>query len=301
MALNLTLLRSFYAVVEAGSVSKAARAGFASQPGLSKAVRELEKQLGVALLERSTLGSTPTQAGRELFEYARAIFALESRAEDAIKSHKELTASTLHIGASTTIATYILPPLLKRFCDLHPGISLALTRGNTREIESRIWNYEFDVALVSGPPHDERLEKTVWREDEMVCICAPDHPLAGRELVFLQELRECVWVMREEGSGARDVVENALRPYALTPRGRLEIGGCEALKQSVAVGLGVSFVSRQAAADQIALGKLKVLRLAEIEIRSPFYLLHLPGRPLSPAARAFENFLLHPPQNPPRT
>lgn len=294
MALNLTLLRSFYMVVQAGSVSRASRTGYASQPGLSKAVRELEKQLGVALLERSTYGSTPTEAGRELFGYASSIFALEARAEDALKAHKSLTAATLHIGASSTIATYILPPLLKRFHELHPGISLTLSRGNTREIEAQMWNYEFDVALIAGPPHDMKLEKTTWREDEMVCICAPDHPLAQRELVFLQDLKECVWVMREEGSGARDIVENALRPYALNPVGRLEIGGCEALKQSVAVGLGISFVSRQAAADQISLGKLKVLRLGELEIRCPFYLLHLPGRALSPAAQAFERFLQRP-------
>ena len=296
MALNLTLLRSFYAVVEAGSVSKASRTGFASQPGLSKAVRELEKHLGLALLERSTHGSTPTQAGRELFEYARAIFALEARAEDAIKAHKGLTTSTLHIGASTTIATYILPPLIKKFCALHPGIAISLSRGNSREIEARIWNYEFDVVLIAGPPQDEKLEKRAWCEDEMVCVCAPDHPLAQKELVFLSDLKACVWVMREPGSGARDVVERALRPYALSPIGQLEIGGCEALKQSVAVGLGISFVSRQAAADQIALGKLKVLRLAEIEIRSPFYVLHLPGRPLTPVAHAFETFLFSVPR-----
>lgn len=291
MALNLTLLRSFYAVVDAGSVSRASRVGFSSQPGLSKAVRELEKQLGVALLERSTKGSTPTQAGRELFEYARAIFALEARAEDALKAHKGLTATTLHIGASTTIATYLLPPLLKGFSDLHPGIELSLSRGNTRDIEARMWNYEFDVALVSGLPHDPNLEKVAWREDEMVCICAPDHPLARRELVFADELTDSVWIVREEGSGTREVMERALRPYSLLPRARLEIGGCEALKQSVAVGLGISFVSRQAAADQLALGKLKRVRLGDIEVRLPFYFLHLPGRPLSPAARAFEAFL----------
>lgn len=299
MPLNLTLLRSFHAVVEAGSVSKAARTGYASQPGLSKAVRELEKQLGIALVERSTHGSTPTQAGRELFEYARAIFALEARAEDAIKAHKGVATATLHIGASSTIATYVLPPFLKRFCARYPGVSLSLSRGNSREIEARMWSYEFDVVLISGPPRDNSLSKKAWREDEMVCICAPDHPLAQQELIFPEDLKACAWVTREEGSGARDAVEGALRPYALHsdalhPAKKVEIGGCEALKQSVAAGMGIAFVSRQAAADQIALGKLKVLRLAEIEIRCPFYFVYLPGRPLSPAAQAFEKFLFQP-------
>ena len=292
MALNLTLLRSFHAVVEAGSVSKASREGGASQPGLSKAVRELEKQLGVPLLERGARGTKPTQAGTELFDYARAIFALEARAEDAIKAHRSLEAATLSIGASTTIATYVLPTVLARFHALHSGISLSLWRGNSREIEARLLAYELDVALIVGAPCDERLQGTVWRGDEIVGICAPDHPLAQREIVYPDDLAQCVWVTREAGSGTRDALDAAMSPDGLSPVGRLEIGGCEALKQSVAAGLGIGFVSRQAAADQIALGKLKVMRVSDIEIRSPFYLLHLPNRPLSPAARAFEAFLL---------
>lgn len=292
MALNLTLLRSFYAVVEAGSVSKASRGVSVSQPGLSKAVRELEKQLGVPLLERGARGSKPTPAGAELFGYAHAIFALEAQAEDAIKSHRNLGAATLSIGASTTIATYVLPTLLARFHALHSGISLSLWRGNSREIEARLLDYELEVALIVGAPRDERLLGTVWRGDEIVGICAPDHPLAGREIVYPDDLAKCVWVTREPGSGTREAIDQALRPYGLNPIGRLEIGGCEALKQSVAAGLGIGFVSRQAASDQIALGKLKVMRVTDIEIRSPFYLLHLPDRPLSPAARAFEAFLL---------
>lgn len=291
MPINLTLLRSFYAVVEAGSVSKAARTGFASQPGLSKAVLELEKQLGIALLERNTYGSSPTKAGAELFEYARAIFALEARAEDAIKAHRNLSATHLYIGASTTIATYVLPPFLHRFSKLHPGISISLSRGNSQEIEARLWNYDLDVALISGPPQDPKIQKLPWKEDEVICICAPGHPLAERELVYAHDLKTCRWITREGGSGTQGIIENALRPYGIVPEGQLEIGGVEALKQMVAVGDGIAFVSRQAAADQIALGKLKVLRLAEIEIRLPYYFIHLPDRPLAPAARAFESFL----------
>jgi DNA-binding transcriptional LysR family regulator len=294
MPLNLTLLRSFYEVITAGSVSKAARSGFASQPALSKAVRELEKQLGLTLIERSTKGSTPTQAGKELYEYASAIFALEARAEASIKAHKGLSSSTLRIGASTTIGTYILPSYIKQFSLLHPGVSIELTRGNSREIERRIWNYEFDIAIILGPPQEEKLEFKIWKEDEMVCICHPEHPLAQKEIVFLDDLKNSVWVRREEGSGARLYVEKSLQSHGVIPNideGYLEIGGCEALKQSVAAGLGIAFVSRQAAADQIALKKVKVLPIDEVEIRSPFYFLRIPGRPLTPAAKSFETFL----------
>lgn len=292
MSLNLNLLRSFYAVVEAGSVSGASRAGFVSQPGLSKAVRELEKQLGVPLLERGARGSQPTVAGAELFDYARAIFALEARAEDAINAHKGLSATTLSIGASTTLATYILPPLLAAFHARHSGVEFSLWRGNSAEVEARLATYELDVALIVGTPRNMQLQKSLWREEEIVGICAPNHALAGRDWVYPDELKDCVWVTREVGSGTRAIVEEALRPYGISPTNGLEIGGCEAVKQSVAAGLGIGFVSRQAATDQITLGKLRMFRLAEAEIRSAFYFLHLPKRPRSPAARAFEKFLL---------
>lgn len=290
MALNLTLLRSFYLIVEAGSVSKAARTGFVSQPGLSKAVRELEKQLGIPLLERNTRGSRPTKAGEELYEYARAIFALEARAEDAIKAHKTLTVTKLTIGASTTIATYILPALLARFHTEYPGIEFSLWRGNSREVEERLATYELDIALMVGPPENVQLEKKIWCEDEIVGICSPQHALAQRDLVYVDELATQKWVVREAGSGTRKVIDQALGHYNFQAEG-LEFGGCEALKQAVAADLGIGLVSRRAAADQLALGKLKIIRMAEVEIRSPFYFLYLPNRPLLPAAHTFENFL----------
>ncbi|RYG68615.1 LysR family transcriptional regulator, partial [bacterium] len=151
--------------------------------------------------------------------------------------------------------------------------------------------YELDVALVEGPPHDERIDSRTWREEELICIAAPDHPLANREDVAIDDLKFHPWVLREEGSGTREVVENALAPYGLPPQQSLEIGGAEGVKQAVAAGLGIAIVSREAAADQIALGKLSWLRVTEIEIRRPFYVLHLRSRPTSPAAKAFEKLL----------
>lgn len=292
MAINLTLLRSFYLVVDAGGISKASRTGYASQAGLSKAVRELENQLGVQLLERSTHGSVPTKAGHELFEFARAIFSLEERAENAIKSYKGIAGTTLNIGAGSTIAAYVLPPVLKTFGEKFPSVSVALSRANARHIETALWNYEFDVALIAGPPQDAELERVVFGEDELVCVVAPDHPLAKRELSFVSDLKQFDWVMREEGATAREAVLAALRPYGWEPKSRLQVNGCEAHKQAVAAGLGMGFISRLAVADQVALGRLCIVPVAELEVRTVFYLIRLPNRPVSPAAKAFETVLL---------
>ena len=291
MPLNLTLLRSFYAVASAGSVSGAARDGFISQPALSKAVRELERQLGVPLMERTTRGVVLTEGGRTLHEYARVIFATERAAVEALTTHRTLSGGLLRLGASTTISTYVLPKLMGQFRALHPGLTMRLQRANTRDIEAQLCAYELDVALVEGPAHSEAIVSQVWREEELVCVCGPSHPLANRDRVWPSDLATCDWVTREEGSGTREVVERALYPYGLPPASALEIGGAEALKQTVAEGLGIAVVSRVAAADQIALGKLLVLPLAEPDMRRPFYWLELSGRPLSPAARGFQSFI----------
>lgn len=291
MALNLNLLRSFYAVAEAGSVSRAAKLGYISQPALSKAVRELEKNVGIPLVERSARGVHLTEAGATLYEHAKMLFALEREAEEAMGSHRNMDVGTLRIGASTTLITYVLPPLLARFHKLQPHLRFKTIRGNTRDVETLLGAYELDVALVEGPSHHPRVQAWPWSEDELICVCSPDHSLAQRDSVWPGQLRDYDWVMREEGSGTREVIENIFRPYNLPPAETLEVGGAEALKQAVAAGLGISIVSRMAAADQIALGKLVVVPLAEMELRRSFYLLRLKGRPLSPAAAAFENFL----------
>jgi DNA-binding transcriptional LysR family regulator len=291
MALNFNLLRSFWHVAGAGSVSGAAQKAFVSQPALSKAIKELEGQLGVPLFERGARGVTLTASGQSLYEYAQAIFALERDAEDAVRAQKSLEGVTLRVGASTTIATYVLPPLLMQFRHKFPGVRFSLIRDNTRAIEAKLLAYELDVALVEGPPHQPSIAKTFWRDEELVLICAPSHPLASRASVTFTELKACDWLVREVGSGTREVVENALREWQLPPAHALEIGGAETLKQAVAAGLGIACVSREAASDQLALGKLKTLVVPDLTLRRPFYRLHLKGRPLSPAARAFDAFL----------
>ena len=291
MALNFNLLRSFAAVALAGSVSGAARVGFTSQPALSKAIRELEKQVGLPLLERSSRGVTLTEAGVLLHEHARALFALEAQTETALGALRDLDGGTLRIGATTTLASYVLPPLLGEFRALHPRVTLSLERDNSRGIEAKLADYALDVAFIEGTPSHPNLVGRAWREDEVVLICAPNHPLCARELVWPDDLRGESWIVREAGSGTREWVERALEPFDLPPSNVWEIGSAEAIKGAVAAGLGIAFVSRAAASDQIELGKLRVVRVAEVEIRRPFYRLEVEGRPRSPAVRAWEAFL----------
>jgi DNA-binding transcriptional LysR family regulator len=291
MALNLHLLRIFAVVAEHGNFSRAAQAAHISQPAVSKAIQELEKQTGVLLLERGARGVRLTEAGAILQQHARAIFSAEQVAEDELRSQRGLRGGMLRIGASLTIANYFLPPLVARFHAEHPHLKLQLSSNNTERIARLLLDYKLDVALVEGPVHHERIAVRKWRDDELVVIAAADHPLAARKRLTISDLQGADWVVREPGSGTREVVEDAMQAYDLERSYALEMNSTTAIKQTVASGRGLAFVSRHSAEDQIALGKIKVLRISNLSVTRPLNYLALKNRPLGVAARAFEKFI----------
>lgn len=293
--MNLHLLRLFTQVADRGSFSRAAESLRIGQPAVSKGVKELEAQLGLALLERGPGPIQPTEAGRALLSHARAIFASEREAEEELAALSGLTSGTLRVGASSTIATWILPPFLARFQAEHPLVQSSLVSANTVSIARLALERQIDVALVEGPVDEPRLRAEEWRTDELVLVVSPDHPFARRRRpVSPAELEQTLVLLREEGSGTREVVLSALDTHGVRLQRTMEIGGTEAIKQAVAAGLGASFVSRSAAEDQLKLGRLRVVRLPQFGIRRPLRLLSLEGRTLPPAAAAFEALLRSP-------
>jgi len=294
MALNLHLLRIFTVVAEHGNFSRAAQAARISQPAVSKAIAELEKQIGVPLLERGARGVRLTEVGTVLQEQARAIFAAEQVAEDEIQSHRGLLSGTLRIGASLTIANYFLPPFVAQFHQKHPHLQLHLTNNNTETIARLLLDYKLDVALVEGPIHHERIAVRKWRDDELAIVAASNHPLSSRKRLKAANLSGADWVVRERGSGTREVVEAALRERGLHWHHTLEMNSTEAIKGTVASSFVLAFVSLHSAEHQIALDKLRVLKLSDLSVTRPLNYLTLKNRPLSLAARAFEKFISEP-------
>jgi DNA-binding transcriptional LysR family regulator len=292
MAINLHLLRMFFAVVEHGGFSQAALTLNVSQSAVSKGVKELEGQLGGPLLERRA-GVRPTETGAVLLRHAQRLFAAERSAEEELRALRGLTRGELRLGASTTVATYMLPPLLGAFHDAHPQIKIRLTSDNTRQIADRLLAREVDLAVVEGPVDDPEIEASAWRIDEMALIAAANHRLAAREgPIDLEELGKMTLLVREPGSGTREVVATALERAGVHSDETIEIGDTEAIKQLVAAGFGVAIVSLAAAKDQIALGALKAVEMAGLAISRPLYRLRVTGRPLAPAAAEFERMLL---------
>ncbi len=287
MALNLHHLRVFAGVAQAGSFSRAAVALRLSQPAVSKTVQELERQTGIALFDRS--GRTPklTDAGAVLFARARELFGVERLAEEELASLRGLERGVLRVGASTTVATYFLPPLLARFHREHPGVTLRIWSANTRAVARRLLEGRLDVALVEGPVSHERISVISWREDELVVIAPAAHRLARRRRVSAADLIDEPFILREPGSGTRAVAESALAEHGVHPGTTVQLGSTEAIKQAVAAGLGLAVVSRASAADQLALGHIAVIPLKSAAFRRSLTELQLKGRSPSASANVF--------------
>jgi DNA-binding transcriptional LysR family regulator len=292
MSLNLHLLRLFTTVVKAGSFSRAAEVLHISQPAISKGVRDFELQVGCRLLDRTPRGVRPTREGQALIGHAEALFAAERAAEDELLSLRSLDRGSLRIGASTTIATYMIADYLGRFHRTYPGIDLHVVSANTRDVAERMAAHEIEIALVEGPVDSDELDSHPWRTDVMSLIVGPQHRFTrSKTAVPAAALNDEILIVREPGSGTREIVSQALAAQGIEPARTLEIGGTEAIKQAVAAGLGVSIVSTAAVADQLSLGRLKVVRMQDLRIERTLWQLKMPGRIDIPVATAFERLL----------
>src|SRR5690606_14256978 len=229
MRLNLHLLRVFHTVVTEGSFSAAARELHISQPAVSKAVSELERQLELVLIERGGAragqGMVLTDTGQALREHARAIFALEHAAVEELQARSGLKRGELIVGASTTIASYWLPRYLQQFALRWPDIMLKVVAANTQAIVEDLFDCRIDLALVEGPVHKDGIAYYPWKEERLVIIAPPpalwragaqgpqDPAAAGNGTVHWLsggELSDATWLVREHGSGTREVASEHL-------------------------------------------------------------------------------------------
>jgi DNA-binding transcriptional LysR family regulator len=293
--LNLHHLRLFAAIVDHGGFTKAAGTLNLSQPAISKSLKELEDGLQLSLIDRSARPIRLTAAGRLLYDRARELFGVERVAERELRELRGLKRGVLRVGASTTIATYFLPPVLGRFHLRHPRVRIQASSANTRTIARRLLESKIDLALVEGPVSSPHLDVIPWRDDELVVITPPDHPLLARASVAASDLADEQFLVREPGSGTRDVTETALARCGVVLKNTMRVGGTEVMKQAVAAGLGLAIVSRAAAADQLALGRIALLQVRGLVIRRTLTQLKPHDRATSAAARELEALLAEPP------
>jgi DNA-binding transcriptional LysR family regulator len=252
-------LQVFYTVAKQLSFTKAAELLFMTQPAVTFQVKQLEEHFNTRLFERSHGKISLTPAGQLVFNYAERILNLSSEMETRMHEMTGGIAGPLSIGASTTIAEFMIPRILGEFKSTHPQVQPRLVVGNSEMIENLVADHMLDLGLIESPPHLPQLKNELLCEDELVMICAPQHPLARLENVTPKQLAELPYVSREPGSGTREFADQFFAKHGLAPEEMnivMELGSPEAVKGVVETGLGFGVLSRATVEKEI---KLKTL------------------------------------------
>lgn len=269
-------LHVFYTVARLLSFTKAAETLHMTQPAVTFQVRQLEEHFNTRLFDRTHNRISLTEAGQKVYEYAERIFQLYNELENSVRELTGDISGVLILGASTTIAEYMLPALLGDFKAKYPDVNLRLKVSNTEGIVSMVEHNVIDLGVVEAPVTNKNLAVDVCRTDRLVAIVPPGHPLADYNTVPLSAIVEYPYICREEGSGTREVVLDYLREAGFDPSQLniiMELGSLEALKGAVESGIGISIVSRATLVKEIKLGTLKVLEL-EPPMERPFSFVH---------------------------
>ncbi|MGQ0799583.1 MAG: LysR substrate-binding domain-containing protein [Pseudomarimonas sp.] len=292
--MNLHLLRMFVAVVEHNSFSRAAAALFVSQSAVSKGVRELESQLDMVLVERSVRisdglrGICLTEGGQALYQHGRGIFALERIASEDVRDRLQLRKGRLRLGASTTVAGYWLPPYIADFMRRYPDIEPALFVGNTKEVTGAIIDCLIDIGFVEGAVSDERLQSTVWKQEPLLLVTAANSPLANTRRPTVKQFSEQTWLIREQGSGTRQVAQRLLDGWGVATPRMVEVGSNEAIARIVASGGAIALLPEAIVGDLLSAKRLHPIEMPETAgLLRPLHRIELCNRPLPAAARAF--------------
>lgn len=248
-------LEVFVTLADLGQVTHTAAALGLTQPAVSMALAELERQLG-ALFERERGRLKLNLRGRECLPKAREI--LLRLAELAAPQATGLLQGELRIGASNAVGNYMVGELLGAFMRAQPEVALSVRVANTSVISERLLSHEIDLACVEGPVHHPQLQSLPWREDALTVCAAPEHPLARKRKLTAADFADALWILREPGSATRNLSEQVLMAL---PQGRvlLELGQIEGIKQAVMAGLGIACLPRAATLDAVATGRLCIL------------------------------------------
>ncbi len=269
-------LQVFHTVARLLSFTKAAESLHMTQPAVTFQVRQLEEHFNTRLFDRTHNRISLTEAGKRVYEYSDRIFELYSEMESAVREMTGDVSGVLMLGASTTIAEYMLPALLGDFKKRYPDVNVQLKVSNSDGIVNMVENNVIDLGVVESPVMNKNLVVEVCRVDKLVAVVAPQHPLAGRGSVTIQELLDYPYICREEGSGTREVIADYMNEQGVNNAQvnlTMELGSPESIKGAVEAGMGVSIMSSATVQKELKLGTLVSLILNP-SLERPFSFVH---------------------------
>ena len=291
--LNFTLrqLQVFEKVATHLNYSRAAQELYLSQPAVSMQIKQLEGHLGLPLFEQMGKKTFLTEAGRELFHYARSIAQQLAEMEAVFNEMKGLEQGKLTLSVVNT-ANYFTPQLLAKFCRRYPNIDVILQVANRDAVLKQLADNSTDLAIMGQPPDGLDITAESFLENPLVVIAAPGHPLAKLKRVNFDRLAEETFLSRENGSGTRSAMERVFTQHKIQPRISMEMETNEAIKQAVQAGMGLGILSLHSIELELETKRLAMLNVEHFPLLRHWFVAHRSNKRLSSAALAFKDFLL---------
>lgn len=292
--MNFHQLHIFFTVAEKGSFSGAAQALHMTQPAVTMQVQSLEEHFGTKLFLRTTKKIELTEAGRALLPFAKRSIDLMRETETGMSRFTHMLEGRLQLGASLTVGEYILPRLLGPFAKEFPHISVSMKVMNTRQILEEILQHQLTFGLVEAPIEHPDVQMDPVLSDELKLILPAGHELARQEMITLEDVLRYPFVLREQGSGTRRVMEEELLRRGKDPaamRILMELGSTGAVKSAVEANLGLSILSQSSIKHELALGVLVSRSIEDIRFMRSFYSIHLKSTLLPISAVTFLTFM----------
>ncbi|BCB25499.1 transcriptional regulator [Sulfurimicrobium lacus] len=292
--LHLTLrqLKVFEAVARQRSFSRAAESLHLSQPAVSMQVKQLEESVGLPLFEQMGKKIFLTEAGQEMFHYSRSIAEQLDEMEGVLSRMKGLELGRLKITVVST-ANYFAPQLLANFCQRHPAVTINLDVTNREVLLQQLANNETDLAIMGQPPEGQDLTAESFMLNPLVVIASPNHALAGKKNIPVQQLSGETFLVREAGSGTRSAMERFFQEHGIAFNTGMVMSTNEAIKQAVQAGMGLGIVSLHTVALELETRRLAILDVESFPIVRHWFVVHRQNKRLSPVAAGFKEFLQH--------
>ena len=292
--MNLRQLKLFVALAETGSFSQAAERMSLTQSTVSQHVAGMEREVEIRLIDRTGKGAVLTAAGSLFLTHARRVLAEQENLLQAMTSFQGLQQAQLLIGASNIPANYLVPRILKRLEDIHPGIILNMLAGDSREMLDSLTSFEIELAVIGSRRTVKDVDFISLASEQLLLVVGKAHPWHGREQIALDELASAPIVLRETGSGSGEALHRALQASGFDParlRVAAHLGSNEAVRQTVSSGFGCAFLSPLSIRRELAAGDLWKIDVEGLAVQRELWLATLKSRTLSPAAEVFCDLL----------
>ena len=283
--MTLRHIKIFVAVCETGSATAAGEKLFIAQPSISLAISELEDYCGVKLFDRLSKRLYITEAGKHFLEYASHIVKIFEEMETEIRNFD--TQGIIRIGASITIGNYLLPKYVEKFKRLHPNMEVQAIIANSDTIEENLMKNNIDLALIEGIIHSPYLKSIHFKEDELVLICGLSHPLAVRDEIELEDIKNEDLLLREKGSAGREICDGLFATNGIEINILWESTSTQAIVRAVISGLGLSILPYLLVKDSIERGEVKVIKIKDVSLKRSFSIIYHKNKFLTNSAKDF--------------